>query len=103
MIVAALAAHRVDASRLAHPGLRLSSSTAVISALQGGCYIGLVPERAVIPLLASGMLVRIGSVEIPLRYWMFALRDRDIDPLAAKVARAASFAAHKDALLHPVE
>jgi DNA-binding transcriptional LysR family regulator len=81
----------------------LSSSTAVISALQGGRYIGLVPERAVIPLLASGMLVRIGPIEIPLRYWMFALRDRDIDPLAAQVARAASFAADSGPRLHPAE
>ena len=102
-IVAALAAHRVDASRLAHPGVRLSSSTAVISALQGGRYIGLVPERAVIPLLASGMLVRIGPIEIPLRYWMFALRDRDIDPLAAEVARAAGTAADSGLRLHPAE
>lgn len=102
-IVAAMAANRVDASRVAHPGLRLSSSMAVISALQGGRYIGLVPERAVMPLLASGMLVRIGPVEIPLRYWMFALRDRDIDPLAAQVARAASFVTQRDAPLRPVE
>ena len=102
-IVAAMAANRVDASRLAHPGLRLSSSMAVISALQGGRYIGLVPERAVIPLLVSGMLVRIGPVEIPLRYWMFALRDRDIDPLAAQVARAASSAADSGPRLHPAE
>jgi DNA-binding transcriptional LysR family regulator len=102
-LVPALAAHRADASRLAHPGLRLSSSMAVISALQGQRYIGVVPERAVSPLLASGVLVRIGLLEIPVHYWMFALRERDIDPLAAHVARAASFAAHRDALLHPVE
>jgi DNA-binding transcriptional LysR family regulator len=102
-LVSALAAHRVDASRLAHPGLSLSSSMAVISALQGQRYIGLVPERAVSPLLASGMLVRIGLLEIPLRYWMFALRERDIDPLAAQVARAASFAANRGARLHPAE
>jgi DNA-binding transcriptional LysR family regulator len=92
-IIAALASHRVDASRLGHPGLKLSSSMAVISALQGGRYIGFVPERAVSPLLASGKLVCIGLVEIPLRYWMFALRERDIDPLATEVAQAASAAA----------
>ena len=102
-LVAGLVAHRVDASRLAHPRLRLSSTMAVISALQGGRYIGLVPERAVSPLLASGMLVRIGLVEIPLRYWMFALRERDIDPLAAQVARAASSGADSGPCLHPAE
>ena len=89
IIVAALAAHRADTSRLAHPGPRLSSSAAVISALQAGRHIGFVPERAVKPLLGSGILARIGHFEIPLRYWMFALRDRDIDQLAAQVARAA--------------
>jgi DNA-binding transcriptional LysR family regulator len=102
-LVLALAAHRADASRLAHPGLRLSSSMAVVSALQGQRYIGVVPERAVSPLLASGVLVRIGLLEIPVHYWMFALRERDIDLLAAHVARAASFVAHRDALLHPVD
>lgn len=89
-LLAALAANRLDASRLAHPTLRLSSSMAVISALLGGRYIGIVPERAVNPLLKSGTLVRIGSIEIPVRYWMFALRERDIDPLVAQVARAAN-------------
>jgi hypothetical protein len=47
--------------------------------------------------------VRIGLLEIPVHYWMFALRERDIDPLAAHVARAASSAAHREALLQPVE
>jgi DNA-binding transcriptional LysR family regulator len=102
-LVPALAAHRADPNRLAHPGLRLSSTMAVVSALQGQRYIGVVPERAVRPLLASGMLVRIGLLEIPVHYWMFALRERDIDPLAAHVARAASAAAHREALLQPVE
>ena len=96
-IIAALVSHRVDASRLGHPGLKLSSSMAVISALQGGRYIGLVPERAVSPLLVSGKLTSIGLVEIPVRYWMFALRERDIDPLATEVARAASAATHAGA------
>jgi DNA-binding transcriptional LysR family regulator len=100
-LVAALAAHRVDANRLAHPRLRLSSSMAVISALQGGRYIGFVPERAVSPLLTSGTLVRIGPIDIPVRYWMFALRERDIDPLAAQVARAASSAGDRAAHLRP--
>jgi DNA-binding transcriptional LysR family regulator len=102
-LVAALAAHRVDTSRLAHPGLKLSSSMAVISALRGGRHIGLIPERAASPLLASGMLVRIGPIEIPVRYWMFALRERDIDLLAAYVARVAAAAADRGARLEPAE
>jgi DNA-binding transcriptional LysR family regulator len=102
-LVAALAAHRVDAGRLAHPRLKLSSSMAVISALRGGRHIGLVPERAASPLLASGMLVRIGLVEVPVRYWMFALRERDIDLLAAYVARVAGAAAEIGAGLHSAQ
>jgi DNA-binding transcriptional LysR family regulator len=89
-LTAALVRHHVDASRLAHQGLRLSSSMAVIAALQGGRGVGFVPERAVGPLLVSGMLARIGVIEIPVHYWMFALRDRDIDLLAGQVARAAT-------------
>jgi hypothetical protein len=34
--------------------------------------------------------VRIGRIEIPIRYWMFALRERDVDQLAAHLARAAN-------------
>jgi hypothetical protein len=58
------------------------------SAFCGGRHIGLIPERGASPLLASGMLVRIGLIEIPVRHWMFALRERDIDLLAAYVARS---------------
>lgn len=90
-LVAALSAQRIDASRLAHLRLKLSSTMAVVSVLQGGHHVGFVPERAVAPLLSSGALKRVGLLEIPVRYWMFALRERDIDLLAAQVARAASF------------
>jgi len=61
---------------------------AVVSALQGQRYIGVVPERAVRPLLASGMLVRIGLLEIPVHYWMFALRERDITGQGQRVSSA---------------
>jgi DNA-binding transcriptional LysR family regulator len=88
-LVAALAGHRVDASRIGHPRLKLSSSMAVISALQGGRDIGLVPERAASALLASGGLARIGGIEIPVRYWMFAVRERELEPFASEVAKAA--------------
>lgn len=102
-LVAAFASHRVDASRLAHPALKLSSSMAVVSALRGGRHLGFVPERAAGPLLASGVLVRVGQFEIPLRYWMFALRERDIDLLVAHAARAAGTTADRDTLPVPVE
>jgi hypothetical protein len=49
------------------------------------------------------MLVRIGPIEIPVRYWMFALRERDIDLLAAYVARVAGAVADRGARLEPAE
>jgi len=88
-LVAALAGHRVDVGRIAHPRLKLSSSMAVLSALQAGRCIGFVPERAARALLASGVLARIGTFEIFVRYWLFALREREIEPFAAEIARAA--------------
>ena len=67
----------------------------MISALKGGRHLGLVPERAVSPQLATGQLVRIGRIEIPMRYWMFALQERDVDQLAAHLARAAADTAER--------
>jgi DNA-binding transcriptional LysR family regulator len=88
-LLGALSGHRLDSSRIAHPRLRLASSMAVISALQAGRHPGFLPERAARALLASGTLVRIGAIEIPVRYWMFALREREIEPFATEIAQAA--------------
>jgi DNA-binding transcriptional LysR family regulator len=88
-ILAALTGHRVDAGRIGHPRLKFSSSMAVISALQSGRYIGLVPERAARAVLKSGTLARVGAIEIPVRYWMFALREREIETFASQVAKVA--------------
>jgi DNA-binding transcriptional LysR family regulator len=63
---------------------------AVISALKSGRHVGIVPERAVSAQLVSGQLVRVGRIEIPVRYWMFALRERNIDQFASQLARAAA-------------
>ncbi|NPU66218.1 LysR family transcriptional regulator [Bradyrhizobium sp. 83012] len=82
-LTAALVSHHVEPERVAHPVLRLSSSTAVISALLGGHYIGFVADRAAQPWLMSGRLVRIGMLEIPVRYWLFGLREHDIDRFVA--------------------
>jgi len=79
MLVAALTSHRIEAERVAHPSLKLSSSAAVISALLGGRHLGIVSERAAQPWLASGRLSRIGTLEIPVRYWLFGLREHDIE------------------------
>ncbi|GLH82459.1 LysR family transcriptional regulator [Bradyrhizobium sp. SSBR45G] len=78
-LAAVLASHRLDPDRLAHPVLKLASSMAVISALLGGRYIGFVSDRAAQPWLSAGRLVRIGTLEIPVRYWLFGLREHNID------------------------
>lgn len=89
-LVAALDGHRVDITRIVHPRLKLTSSMAVFSALQSGRYLGFVPEKAASPMLASQDLTRIGSIEVSVRYWMFALRERELEPIASRVAKAAS-------------
>lgn len=89
VILAALASHRVNLRRIAHPRLRLASTMAVLAALRSGRFIGLVPQRAAAAALDSAALSRVGRLEIPLRYWMFALREREIEPFASLVARAA--------------
>lgn len=91
-IVAALASKKLDARRLAHPKLKLASSVAVISALRGGRYIGFVPERAATDSLASGAIRRVGQLEIPVPYWSFALRERQLEPFAEEIAKAATLA-----------
>jgi hypothetical protein len=63
---------------------------AVFSALQGGRYIGFVPEKAASAMLTSQDLTRIGSIEVSVRYWIFALRNRELEPFASRVAKAAS-------------
>ena len=87
-LINALSAHRINVDQVAHPGLRLSSTMAVISALCGGAHIGFIPERAAVPYLASGHLSQIGKVEVPVPYWMFSLREREIEPLAVRLAKA---------------
>lgn len=89
-LVAALDGHRVDITRIVHPRLKLTSSMAVFSALQSGRHIGFVPEKAASAMLASQDLTRIGSIEVSVRYWMFALRERELEPIASRVAKAAS-------------
>ena len=89
-LAAALDGHRVDMTRIAHPRLKLASSMAVFSALQSGRYLGFVPEKAASAMLASQELTRIGSIEVSVRYWMFALRERELEPFASRVAKAAS-------------
>lgn len=89
LITQSLFDHGVDAYRVHHPVLRLKSTGAVLCAIEDGRFLGLVPEKAARSGLASGSLVRIGKMEASFKYWMFSLRDKQIDELAALVAKAA--------------
>jgi DNA-binding transcriptional LysR family regulator len=89
-ITAALLSNKLEPVRLSHPRLKLTSSAAVLTALRGGLYLGFVPERAASTALAAGTIERVGKLEIPVPYWMFALRARDLEPFATTIAKAAS-------------
>lgn len=79
----------IDHDQIAHPALRLQSTAAVITALHWGRWLGFAPRRAASVFLTSGWLTAIGRMEIPVQYWVFAGRDREIEPLAALIANAA--------------
>ncbi len=88
-ITAGLTAQRLDPGRLLGPKLRLASTSAVLSLLRAGLHLAVLPERAASAHLEAGRVARIGSLAIPLPYWLFALRERDMDGLAAGIARFA--------------
>jgi DNA-binding transcriptional LysR family regulator len=100
LIVEALAAQHIEAKRIARGGLRLHSTAAVISVIASGRYAGFVTYGAARAELATGALVRLGQIEIPLRYWMFAPREREIEPLAALIAKAATELRHAERSAH---
>jgi DNA-binding transcriptional LysR family regulator len=90
VVTEALSAHGVDPRRVAHSRLRLDSTAAVLSLVGSGRFPGFVTLAAARAALAAGELVRVGAIEVPVRYWMFAPREREIEPLAALVATAAT-------------
>jgi DNA-binding transcriptional LysR family regulator len=79
----------LNSSRICHPTLRLASTSAVISALRGGRFVGFVTEKAASSSLALNTLARVGEIEIPLKYWIFSLREKEIEPLASLIANSA--------------
>jgi DNA-binding transcriptional LysR family regulator len=70
--------------------LRLNSTSSVISLMQSGRYPAFVSFGAVRHMLAAGQLAHFNGIEISIPYWIFAPRHREIEPLAALVARAAA-------------
>ena len=89
LIVEALATHHLEAKRLLRAGPRLHSTAAVLSLIESGRHAGFVTYGAAWAMLASGALVEVGRLEIPIRYWIFAPRERELEPLAALIAKAA--------------
>lgn len=90
LMVDALASRQIETKKVFRTGLRLQSTAAVLSLIESGRYAGFVTYGSARDKLASGTLVEIRPFEIPLRYWMFAPRERDIEPLAALIAKSAT-------------
>jgi DNA-binding transcriptional LysR family regulator len=86
----ALESNGVDRRMIAHERLSLTSTAAVMSLVESGRYPGLVTQSAARKPLASGELVKLGRMEIPIPYWLFAPRHRQIEPLGALIAKAAA-------------
>jgi DNA-binding transcriptional LysR family regulator len=80
----------IDRRSVTHERLKLTSTAAVMSLVDSGFYPGFVMRAAVRKSLASGHLVQLGRLEIPVPYWLFAPRHREIEPLAALIAKAAA-------------
>jgi DNA-binding transcriptional LysR family regulator len=86
----ALETNKIDRRMIAHDRLQLTSTAAVMSIAESGRYSAFVTMSAARTLLASGELVRLGRMEIPIPYWLFAPRQREIEPLGALIAKAAA-------------
>jgi hypothetical protein len=61
-----------------------------MSLLESGRYPALVTRSAARKLLATDEVVNLGQMEIPIPYWLFAPRHREIEPLGALIAKAAA-------------
>lgn len=90
LILQELDSHGINAAQICAKPLRLNSTAAVLSFLESGRYAGLVSFAAARHLLSSGRLVHFAALTIGVPYWIFSPRHREIEPLAALVARAAA-------------
>jgi len=80
----------LNPTQISEKRIRLSSTAAVISLMDRGRYAGFVSLGAVRHLLAARQFVAFHEVDVPVPYWTFSPRHREIEPLAALIARAAS-------------
>lgn len=88
-VTAGLTAQRLDAARLLDSKQPVGSSPAILTLLGAGRHLAILPERAARVHLEAGRVERVGSLSIALPHWLFALRERDMEALAAAVARFA--------------
>jgi DNA-binding transcriptional LysR family regulator len=85
----ALESNQVERHIIAHDRLSLTSTAAVMSIVESGRYPAFVTLSAARRLLASGELVRLGRMEVTVPYWLFAPRQKEVEPLGALIAKAA--------------
>lgn len=90
LLLRELESRELNTTQISERRLRLNSTAAVISLLESGRYAGFVSFGAVRHRLAAGQLVWFKEVDLPIPYWIFSPRHREIEPLAALIARAAS-------------
>jgi len=83
------AAHKLNAKRLHHEDLRLTSGAAVLCAVLAGRYPGFLNSRLARAHVAGGLLAEVGGLEVPVRYWLFGPRHGDIEAVARTIAEAA--------------
>ena len=103
ILMQAFEENKIDTRRIVHKRLRLASTAAVASALEDGRCAGFVAEHVARHSLANGGLVRIGSIEIPIHYWMFSLREREIEAFVSSVAGTPHEGAEPHKVTAPIE
>jgi len=85
--------HKLNARRLHHESLRLTSGAAVLCAVLAGRYPGFLNSKLAHAHVASGLLQEVGDLEVAVPYWLFGPRHGDIEAIARTIAEAAAQAA----------
>lgn len=85
-----LEARGLNVSQISEKRLRLASTASVSSLILSGRHAGFLPISMARQCIAAGQLGAFENLTISVPYWISAPRHREIEPLAALVARAAS-------------
>ena len=89
VIAQALCDAGVDLIRLQNKAFQFSSVDAVLSLLKRGGSIGFASEAAAASSMSAQHLVRIGKLEIELKYYLFCKKGFDMADLAKRMSNAA--------------